>query len=41
MEMNHRNLTIEEYLSLPKPVISNQDGERFLNEITGGTNKNF
>ena len=38
--MNHHNLTIEKYLSLPNPVISNHDGEKFRNEISGGTTRN-
>ena len=40
MKMNHHNLTIEEYLSLPNPVISNHDEEKFRNEISGGTTRN-
>ncbi|KAG7007384.1 eukaryotic translation initiation factor 3 subunit L [Physcia stellaris] len=40
MEMYRGNLTIEEYLRLPNPVISNHDGEKFSNEISGGTTRN-
>ena len=38
--MYRGNLTIEEYLSLPNPVISNHDGEKFSNETSGGTTRN-